>query len=186
MIENAPSTSPVTGPQAGRYHADFPPGTVIFLIGMRINELWNVRKWGPTFLAMGPMLTELSKKPDLGLLGFNTWVGWRSVMVQQYWSSIDQLMEYAAAKDAAHLPAWKRFNARVGHDNSSVGVWHEAYVVDPATSHIVYVNMPAFGMAKATSLRPAREMGVQPMHRRDASFTADAATSHHSHSRMSE
>ncbi len=176
MNENAPATSPVRGPQAGRYRADFPPGTVVFLIGMRINELWNVRKWGPTFFAMGPMLTELSKQPDLGLLGFNTWVGWRSVMVQQYWASIDQLMAYAAAKDAAHLPAWKRFNARIGHDNPSVGVWHEAYVVDPATSHVVYVNMPPFGMAKATAHRPAKEMGAQPMRRRDATSASGFST----------
>lgn len=174
MNDTTQSTAPLNGPHAGRYRADFPPSTVVFLIGMRINELWNIRKWGPTFVAMAPMLTELSKNPDLGLLGFNTWVGWRSVMVQQYWASIDQLMEYATARDAAHLPAWKRFNARIGHDNPSVGVWHEAYVVDPATSHIVYVNMPPFGMAKATAHRPAKEMGVPPMQHRDASFPPPA------------
>jgi len=156
------------GPQAGRYRADFPPGTVVFLIGMRINQFWNVPKWGPVAAAMGPMLAELGKKPELGLLGATSWIGWRSVMVQQYWASIDQLMAYASARDAVHLPAWKRFNSRVGHQNPSVGIWHEAYVVDPKTSHIVYVHMPAFGMARATSNRPARTMGQQLLHRRDS------------------
>ena len=156
------------GPHAGRYRADFPPGTVVFLIGMRVNQFWNVPKWAPVAAAMGPMLNELSRQPELGLLGFKTWIGWRTVLVQQYWESIDQLMTYAAARDAKHLPAWKQFNARVGHHNPSVGIWHEAYVVDPATSHLVYVNMPAFGMAKATQHLPAREMGPQPVRRRTA------------------
>jgi len=163
------SPSRPNDPQAGRYRADFPPGTVVFLIGMRVNQIWNVPKWGPVFAAMGPMLAELSKHPGLGLLGFNTWTGWRSVMVQQYWASIDQLMDYATARDAKHLPAWQRFNARVGHRNPSVGVWHEAYIVDPETSHMIYVNMPSFGMAKATAHRSAREMGPQPVRRRTTS-----------------
>jgi len=150
-----------------RFRADFPEGTVVFLIGMRINQLWNVRKWVPVANAMGPMLTELNRQPELGLLGFETWIGWRSVMVQEYWASIDQLMTYATARDAHHLPAWQRFNAQVGHTNPSVGIWHEAYIVDPATSHMVYVNMPMFGMAKATQHRSAREMGAQPLQRRD-------------------
>lgn len=156
------------GPQAGRFRADFPAGTVVFLIGMRINQAWNVPKWGPVAAAMGPMLVELGKNPELGMLGATSWLGWRSVMVQQYWASIEQLMAYATSRDAAHLPAWKRFNSRVGHENPSVGIWHEAYVVDPETSHIVYVNMPPFGMARATSNRPAHSMGQQPIHRRGA------------------
>ncbi|HEU0164149.1 MAG TPA: DUF4188 domain-containing protein, partial [Thermomicrobiales bacterium] len=132
---------------------------------MRINQLWNVRKWGPVAAAMGPMLAELSREPSLGLLGFKSWVSWRSVIVQQYWTNSEQLMAYASSRDANHLPAWKRFNARVGHNNPAVGIWHEAYVVEPETTHIVYVNMPPFGMGKATSLRPANEMGSQPLRR---------------------
>lgn len=166
----APTPSP-REPRPGRNRADFPEGTVVFLIGMRINQLWNVRKWAPVTFAMGPMLRELSQHPELGLLGYKTWISGRDVMVQQYWSDIDHLMRYATARDAAHLPAWQRYNKTVGHQNPSVGVWHEAYVADPRTSHAIYVNMPAFGMAKATSLRSAREMGAQPIHRR-----ADAAT----------
>lgn len=163
--------APAHGPQPGRNRADFPEGTVVFLIGMRINQLWNVRKWGPVTFAMGPMLRELGQHPELGLLGYKTWISGRDVMVQQYWSDIDHLMRYATARDAAHLPAWQRYNKTVGHQNPSVGVWHEAYVVSPQAAHIIYVNMPPFGMGKATDTRSAREMGAQPVHRR-----ADAAT----------
>lgn len=51
---------------AGR--AAFPEGTVVFLIGMRINSLWRVRAWLPVFIAMPRMLRELYRQPEPGLL----------------------------------------------------------------------------------------------------------------------
>ncbi|MGB3328783.1 MAG: DUF4188 domain-containing protein [Thermomicrobiales bacterium] len=173
--EAAASTSPSTStsttatsrqPRPGRFRADFPDGTVVFLIGMHINQLWNVPRWLSVASAMGPMLRELATNPELGLLDAKTWISGRDVMVQQYWSDIDHLMRYATARDAAHLPAWQRYNRVVGHANAAVGVWHEAYIADPQSTHAVYVNMPPIGMARATSLRPAREMGAQPIRRR--------------------
>ena len=41
----------------GLYHRD------------EINNLFAVRKWLPTFRAMGPMLRELYKHPEKGFLG---------------------------------------------------------------------------------------------------------------------
>ena len=38
--------------QSRRFRADFPEGTVVFLIGMRINDLRRVREWLPVFMAM--------------------------------------------------------------------------------------------------------------------------------------
>jgi hypothetical protein len=160
------------GVYPGRHTAEFPPGTVVFLIGMRINSFRQLRHWLPVFLAMPKMLAELRRHPELGLLGVRQWFGWRLVTVQQYWRSMDDLMTYAQAADKEHLPAWKAFNHR-SHGNPSTGIWHEAYVVDPATSHLVYVNMPVFGMAEATTHVPA---GMKYLRGKDGSATSSTTT----------
>ncbi|MEV0781513.1 DUF4188 domain-containing protein [Streptomyces sp. NPDC050423] len=134
--------------------ADPPEGTVVFLIGMRINSFWKVHRWLPSFIAMVPMLMELNKNKEHGFLGSRTWIN-RTVIVLQYWRSMDELMTYSRTMDASHRPAWARFNRRIGN-NGAVGIYHEAYVVDPDRMHTVYRNMPPFGMAKATAGRPQR------------------------------
>lgn len=144
---------------AGRYHATFPPGTVVFLIGMRINSLSRVRAWLPPFLAMPRMLAELAQQPDLGLLEARTEIGWRRATVIQYWSSMEQLMDYASSSNREHLPAWKAYNQMARSAGDAVGIWHEAYVIDPDRSHIVYRNMPEFGMGKATGIEPVVPSG---------------------------
>jgi Domain of unknown function (DUF4188) len=50
----------------GRYTAQADGSLVVFLIGMRINHLWAVRKWVPTFLAMAQLLPRLFRQPDRG------------------------------------------------------------------------------------------------------------------------
>ncbi len=69
-------------------------------------------------------------------------------------------MSYAAAKDAQHLPAWRAFNRRA-RAGASAGIWHEAYVVNPDGAHIVYSNMPPFGMGEATKFVPASAIGAE-------------------------
>lgn len=103
---------------------------VVFLIGMRINRPWMLHKWLPVVMAMGRMLPELYRQPQLGLLHHEMWFG-RTLILVQYWRSMNQLMEYAKAKDAQHLPAWQAFNNAVGTDGS-VGIWHETYMAGPA------------------------------------------------------
>ena len=127
---------------------------VVFLIGMRINNLFAVHRWLPVFLAMGRMLPELFKNPQLGFKSYQMWMG-RTLILVQYWRSMNQLMEYAKAKDAQHLPAWQAFNHAVGTDGS-VGIWHETYMAGPGTHENVYVNMPPFGMGKAGALVSAK------------------------------
>ena len=83
---------------------------------------------------------------DLGLLHHEMWVS-RTIILLQYWRSMDQLMSYASNRDAAHLPAWQHFNRSVGSDGS-VGIWHETYAIQDASRHAgacetMYVNMPA-------------------------------------------
>jgi hypothetical protein len=126
---------------------------VVFLIGMRFNRPWRVDRWGPVVAAMPRMLRELERQPELGYLHGDGWLG-RTILMVQYWRSLDQLLAYAKAKDAQHLPAWAAFNRAVGTDGS-VGIWHETYLVGPGRYENVYVNMPAFGLGAAGALMPA-------------------------------
>lgn len=146
------------GVQAGRFRADFPEGTVVFLIGMRVNSLWRVRTWLRAFTAMPRMLQELHRRPELGLLHARNEFAWRRATVVQYWESMDKLMAYAASRDHEHLPAWVAFNQRARTAKGVVGVWHEAYTVNPAISHVIYSAMPVFGMGKATSFAPVNHL----------------------------
>jgi len=133
---------------AGRYAAKIEGSFVVFLIGMRINRLLAIHKWVPVARAMGPMLRELYTDKGLGFLHAETMLTWRGVALVQYWRSFDQLVAYAHARDAKHLPAWAAFNRSVGN-NGSVGVWHETYQVAAGQSECVYVNMPLWGLAAA-------------------------------------
>jgi hypothetical protein len=126
---------------------------VVFLIGMRFNKLWKIHKWFPVLLAMPRMLRELDQHPELGLLNYHLWFG-RTVIVLQYWRSIEDLYAYAKNRDRAHLPAWSAFNRAVG-TSGDVGVWHETYRIQPGSYETVYVNMPPFGLAKAFQAVPA-------------------------------
>jgi len=126
-----------------------PDGEVIvFLIGMRINRFWKLRKWLPVAFAMPRMLRELERSPDVGFLGFHPWIG-NPTITLQYWRSFERLEQYA--KDAAllHRTAWAPFNHAVGK-SGDVGVWHATYRVGPGDLECIYNNMPLFGLARAT------------------------------------
>jgi len=126
---------------------------VVFLIGLRINRPLRIDKWFPVAAAMPRMLTELYRQPDLGLLSHEMWFS-RTIVLIQYWRSLDQLLKYATSKSSEHLPAWQRFNRVVGTDGS-VGIWHETYQVSQGSYENVYVNMPAFGLGKVGPLAEA-------------------------------
>jgi GH15 family glucan-1,4-alpha-glucosidase len=126
---------------------------VVFLIGMRINRWWKIHRWLRVALAMPRMLRELQAKPELGLLGYEQWPG-RTILVLQYWRSMDALLSYAKNRDAEHLPAWRSFNKLVG-TNGDVGIWHETYRVRRGDYENIYVNMPVFGLGKAGQLLEA-------------------------------
>ena len=63
---------------------------VVFLIGMRINNLWKIHKWLPVAMAMPKMVNELYKNPDMGFISHEQWVGRTTIMVQ-YWKSFEHL-----------------------------------------------------------------------------------------------
>ena len=138
----------------GRYAAMADGPFVVFIIGMRVNRIFAVRKWVPTAIAMGPMLKTLFQHPEKGFLGAETFLSWRGTNLVQYWRSFDDLERFARSKEEPHLSAWKRFNKAVGTDGS-VGIWHETYQVAAGQYEAVYSNMPVYGLAKATTHAPA-------------------------------
>lgn len=155
----------------GRYTANRSEPFVVFLIGMRVNQLRAVKKWMTVAQAMGPMMQSLSKHPEKGLLGsemfFRAWP--LETCMVSYWRSFDDLTRFARREDDSHWPAWQQFMRDVGADGS-VGIWHETYRIDPADYECIYGNMPAFGLAAATTHVPISEktrtakarMGVTP------------------------
>lgn len=132
---------------AGELEGDF----VVFLIGMRINVLWKVGSWLPTVFAMNRMLLELQRQPELGLLHARPHFGLRNLMVVQYWRSFEHLHSYATATDHAHLPAWRAFN-QAARSNTSVGIWHETFLVPNAHYEAIYRAMPPYGLGRAGRL----------------------------------
>jgi hypothetical protein len=145
---------------------------VLFLIGIRINRPWKIGSWLPVFSAMGPMIAELYRRPELGLLHNRTHFGFPGTMLVQYWRSAEHLAAFATDRDQLHLPAWQRFNQAVG-TNGDVGIWHETYNVSPGSNENIYVNMPKYGMGLAGDLHDA----VGPRARAEGRMKTAAATS---------
>lgn len=139
----------------GRFAAHSADPFVVFLIGIRVNRPLAVRRWFPPLAAMLPMLRELTQQHNKGLLASKAYLSWPSTfLIVQYWRSFEHLEAFAHNPDDLHLPAWKRFNQRVGK-SEVVGVYHETYLVRPGQYEAVYVNMPRFGLAQAASHIPA-------------------------------
>jgi hypothetical protein len=138
----------------GRYTAELDGPFVLFLIGARINNLLAINKWLPVTQAMPRMLAELARKPELGLLHSQIMLSWRGVNTIQYWRSFEHLHAYAHARESAHLPAWAAFN-RAAKDNTSVGIWHETYLINQGSYEAIYADMPRCGLAAAGAHLPA-------------------------------
>lgn len=151
----------------GRYTATHEGEVTVFLIGMRINKLHRLDKWGPMLLAMPRMLSHLSQHPEAGLLSYESWLG-RTTMLLSYWRSPADLTRFAADAEAPHLKPWRDFRRNVG-DDGDVGIWHETYVVGADKREVIYGNMPRFGLGAAvthapvgTALRTASQRMAHP------------------------
>jgi hypothetical protein len=140
---------------------------VVFLIGMRINQMWRPHLWFPAFRAMPAMLAELSADSDSELMGYRLTFGRGGPLLVQYWSSHEKLYAYASDPHSAHRPAWARFNQTVRKAPGAVGIWHETYVVDRAET--LYSGMPPFGLAAATAAVPVARRGETARERLAAS-----------------
>ena len=138
----------------GRFTAKMDEPFAVFIIGMRINNLFAIRQWLPTARALGPMLRELYTHPEKGFLGGEFFFYGRGPAIVQYWRSFEDLEKFARDPDDPHMPAWQRFN-REARSGGAVGIWHETYNVGRGNYEAIYANMPEFGLAKATERVPA-------------------------------
>jgi hypothetical protein len=137
----------------GRQTAAYDGEVVVFLIGMRVNSVLKVRDWMPVAKAMGPMLRELSKNKDSGLLGFRTLPTWRGVTLIQYWESVEKLQAFASDTGRTHRPAWVEY-FRKSFKGGAVGIWHETYVVPAGNTETIYGNMPLLGVGQVKGVEP--------------------------------
>ena len=148
----------------GRYTAELnEDGVVLLLIGMRFNQWWRIDKWWFVLFGMLRMLRYLAAG-DEGLLQSRYWFG-RTLLLVQYWRSLDELMAFATNSKAPHAKTWRDFNRRVGGDGS-VGIYHETYQIVAGNSEAMYVNMPIFGLGAAmgpVAVDSSRERAAQRM-----------------------
>lgn len=163
----------MTSIETGRTTHSHDGELVVFLIGMRINRWWRPDRWLPVFAAMPPMLAELARDPDSGMLGYRTVLGEGGPLVIMYWNSSEKLYDYASRPDARHRPAWTRFNRRSRSAPGVVGIWHETFRVSVAES--IYVGMPVSGLARATTAVPVGRRGDRARQRYAEGGTAAAA-----------
>jgi hypothetical protein len=141
---------------AGRFSAAIDTSFVVFLIGMRVNNFWQMGKWSQVAGAMQPMLQTLYENPDKGFLGGETFFRFAplATIMVSYWRSFEDLERFARSPDEPHLKAWQNFY-RIAKGGTDVGIWHETYLIEPGQFEAIYVNMPQFGLGAATKLVPA-------------------------------
>ena len=137
----------------GRHAASIEGDFVVFLIGMHVNKPWKVHRWWPVMRAMRPMIRDLMRDPDSGLLGVTPGLLAGGPAVVQYWRSFEDLERFARDPGARHLPAWRAFNAQV-RASGDVGIWHETYRVRAGEYEAVYGNMSRIGLANVADHRP--------------------------------
>jgi fumigallin biosynthesis monooxygenase-like protein len=143
-----------TKPYQGRYAATTTEPFVVFLIGMRINKLFHIRKWFTGTRAFLGMYNELLKRPESGFLGGQNILYWRGAGQIQYWRSFEDLERFGRDQNDIHVPAWRRYNKMV-QASGTFGVWHETYLVEPSQYEAIYANMPPFGLGAVKDYVPA-------------------------------
>ncbi|TML07532.1 MAG: DUF4188 domain-containing protein [Actinobacteria bacterium] len=138
----------------GRWTAEIDGDFVVFLIGARLqfrHPIRSLRDLGGR-RGMKHMLGYLTEHPEKGLLGFE--IGLPTIM--QYWRSFEQLEAFARDNDDPHLAAWRNYTRRVGK-RAGTGIWHETYLVRAGEYEAIYANMRAFGLGKASVVKPVAE-----------------------------
>lgn len=120
---------------------------ILFLIGLRINNIWKIHQWWRLVLAMPKILKELKQQKVAGFISGNLWYG-KDILMVQYWDDFKSLEHYAKNKSKSHMPVWTYFNLKI-LSSADVGVWHETYEIEPGKFEAIYTNMPSFGLANA-------------------------------------
>lgn len=106
------------------------------------------------------MIRELLATPASGCRSSQTFWSGRTIMLVQYWDSVEQLICYAHDPQAKHRPAWRAFN-RNAATTTAVGIFHETYSVQSGHFETIYRAMLPTGLAAATdSVAPVAHRGV--------------------------
>lgn len=141
-------------PLVGRHAADLEGDFVLFIIGLRLNQPWQLRRFAQVNWWTYTTVKQARARADLGLMhvnhGYLKGVG---PFVLQFWRSWEQLEAYSHDKELLHVPSWAKYNREV-RPGASVGVWHETYLVSDGAAEGVYVNMPQMMMGLAGGVRP--------------------------------
>jgi hypothetical protein len=140
----------------GRWTAEIEGDFVVFLIGARINSLFEAvnafRDLGGR-RGMNHMLKYLMDHPEKGLLGYEI----AGFTIIQYWRSFEHLEAFAKDVDDPHLAVWRNYWTRVGKRTRS-GIWHETFLVRAGEYEAIYGNMPPHGLGKAGKLVPLADL----------------------------
>jgi hypothetical protein len=136
---------PVRGRRAmANFAKDRTKPIVVFMIGSRIHNLWDLISHGKPLQVFGQLAGRQfgrNPNPPKGLLKQD---GWGSIfeplglLSVQYWDSWEDLQNYAT-KHKDHLASWSQYNKQL--TEGGVGIWHETYVVHPGDVENVYHHM---------------------------------------------
>jgi len=151
-----------------RLMADPTKGGAVFIIGMHVHDWARPTDWLPPFMAMPRMIRELERNRDLGMVSARYCLWGRTIAVVQYWKSFEHLERYARNDEYEHRPAWLEFYRAASKSGSTVGIFHETYVVAPGATESLYFNMPPdFGLTGVTGAIPVharRETAHERLH----------------------
>jgi len=161
---------------ATRMMADIEGEFLVFVVELRVYQLWRFWKWYPTVKAMGAMLTELMKTPEFGLLSFEYWFAFRRQLFLMYWRSYEHMHDWVLNKDATHIAGWKMLNQLMKESPNVLGFWHESYVVQPDQFEAFYRNVPAVGLGQAGTLVPLEGRATTAAARLRAARTSSTRT----------
>ena len=137
----------------GKFFASSDRPFVLFMLGMRVHNIWNVPKWAQLYQLIPRMLEELKANPQLGCMGSISKISFREPLIIQYWESLEALQAFATNPKHSHLPVWKKFNQVVGK-SKDIGIWHETYIIQPGQHENIYINMPFTGLGQVIPLQP--------------------------------
>lgn len=109
---------------------------------------------------MPRMIRELERNRVLGLVSARYCLWGRTIAVVQCWKSFEHLERYARNDDYEHRPVWLEFYRAASKSGSTVGIFHETYVVAPGATASLYFNMPPdFGLTGVTGAIPVTQGG---------------------------
>lgn len=151
-----------------RLMADPTKGGAVFIIGMHVHDWARPTDWLPPFMAMPRIIRELERNRVLGMVSARYCLWGRTIAVVQYWKSFEHLERYARNDEYEHRPAWLEFYRAASKSGSTVGIFHESYVVAPGATESLYFNMPPdFGLTGVTGAIPVharRETARERLH----------------------